>query len=628
MRWTRWVTPLLTAALGCLCLCAAGAVWRSGPIAVEWAVALPELPFTLALRVDGLSALFLVLVAVLPTLSAGAAAADSQDWRFGAPLLVLTAAIATVVVAADWVLFLFAWEVMTLASYLLMLNNWRSARTARAGWVYLITTHVTGGAILVGATALSLAGGSYSFADAAAGLASLEPATAHLIIGLFALGFATKAAIWPLSFWLPEAYSNAPAPAAAIFSGLMAKMGVYGLIRLFFFLAPAPTLAWGMALATFGAAAMLVGNLRALSEQEAGRLVAQSSIGQIGYVIFSLGMAAALADRAPALATLAFAAALYHLVNHSAFKALLFLTVGTIRRRTGTQDLRRLGGLVQAMPGVAFLTLTGALAIAGTPPLNGFVSKWLIYRAAIFGGNEIPLLAVYGVLAIFLSTVSLAAYLKYFGTAFLGPVGAAEPAPGPEPAAAWAPQALLGMACLALGLFPRPVVAGALAALSGSALSPGATAAGILGGTVGGAAYQPLMVLLALALTFGLVAALRRMAPAEVRPAPGPWLCGEAELLPGESRYGSSQLFVPLLERFALLFRPWWEPGLGAPAWGRRALDLDGWLLSPLAAGWLALCRLASGLHQGRVQRYLAWQVLTVALLVLILLGLERGRGL
>ncbi|HYG60288.1 MAG TPA: proton-conducting transporter membrane subunit, partial [Symbiobacteriaceae bacterium] len=589
-----------------------GYIAITAPLAESYGAWIPGLPTLLAFRVDSLSSIFLLLLAVLPPVAAINAAGLGLDRRHGPLLLLLTAAMTAVVTAADWVVFLLAWELMTLASYLLVLWDWRSQRSLRAGWTYLLTTHVAGAGILLAATALSLPGGSYGFDAVAEALRTAQPGWyAHLLVGLLALAFATKGAVYPFSFWLPEAYGVAPAPASALFAGLMAKMGLYGLIRLFVFMLPSGEMAWGIALATLGAASMLVGNLRAMSEQEAGRLVAQSSIGQIGYVLLALGIAVSLKHQNPALATLAFAAAIYHLINHSAFKALLFLTVGAIQRRTGTQDLRRLGGLAAAMPGTAVLTLLGALAIAGTPPLNGFASKWLIYRAAVFGGQEMPLFALYALLAIFLSTVSLAAYLKYFGTAFLGP---ARPyAPTRE---MWLPQAILGAACVALGLWPRPVVNAAIAAYgSGSAGE-------ILGGVLGGAAYQPLMVLAALALGALLTTLIRTQKAKQTTP----WLCGESELEEGESRYGSSHLYVPFLARFALLLRPWLQPRFAAPPAGATALDADRWLFQPIVDGFLAACRRAAGLNRGRIRSYLAWQLVTVLAAVAVLLVLEGGR--
>ncbi|HWI60587.1 MAG TPA: proton-conducting transporter membrane subunit [Symbiobacteriaceae bacterium] len=580
---------------------------------------LPSLPAVPIFGADGLSALFLLLLAVIPALAGLHAAGwlagrpGPEARRYYALLLLLVGAMTAVVLAADWIFFLLAWELMSVASYLLVLHDWHQERPVKAAWVYLVTTHVASMGILVAATALSFIGGDYSFDATATAFRFLmgdDPVMGHLMLALFALGFLTKAGVWPFSFWLPEAYASAPPPASAVFSGLMAKMGIYGLIRVFFWLTPAAP-GWGVVLIALGAASMLVGNIRSMSEQEAGRLVAQSSVGQIGYVLLSLGMALALLPVNRMLGALAFAAGVYHLINHAAFKSLLFLTVGSIQRAAGTTDLRRLGGLAAALPAVAMATLTGALAIAGTPPLNGFASKWLIYRAAVFGGRELPLLALCGVLAIFLSTVSLAAYLKYFGIAFLGaPVAEVKPLPRVMPVA----EGVLTFACLGLGLIPTWVVHAALITLPGEPLG----ASIIVGEMLGAGTYQPVAVLLAVLLGLGIALGITRAAKAPVR-ASRPWFGGET-LPAAEVRYGSAHLYLPFQEQFSLLLRPVFVVRWRTPVWLGRVLDADAWIYRPLAKGFLWCADWLGALRWGHV-----WQLVTVLAVVALLLGVEGG---
>lgn len=629
---------------GLAALWLAAQVLTGGPAATEWGLALPMsgLPFSFALRVDSLGAIFLILLAIVPAAALLFAVGYLEGQpaeamrRFFSPFLVLLAGMFTVVMAADWILFLFAWEVMTLASYLLVMWDWRQEQNARAAWLYLLTTHIAGSGILLASCWLSVESGSFAFSDTAAALTAMfrsAPALGNVVAACFALGFLAKAASFPLHFWLPEAHGAAPAPVSAILSGLMVKMGVYGLVRTFVFMLPAggeAALTWGLVLATMGTISMVLGNIRSLGEQHAKRLVAQSSIGQLGYILLSLGMAVALSGRAPLLAAVAFAGALYHLINHAFFKPLLFLTVGSVQHRTGTYDLRRMGGLVGKMPAVAGLTLLGALAIAGTPPLNGFASKWLIYRAAVFGGLELPVLAVYGVIAIFISTVSLAAYLKYFGAAFLGTAGedSRHAEAGPEPRPMLAAQGILAAGCVLLGLWPQPVVAGTLAALKGA---PGAAAYGaaevtageIMGGLLGGAGYLPVAVLLTLAVC-ALITWLVWQLGVPVTRATTPWFGGEV-LPEAEARYGSEHLYRSFLARYKALLAPLWEPRFRVPQWLGRVLDADGWLFGPLYRGYEGLCRLVVRRHQGRVKGYVAWQLLAVVLVIVLLVGTEGG---
>lgn len=619
-------------------------VLTGGPVAVVWGSGLPldDLPFSFALRVDALSAIFLLLLAVVPSM-AMLFAVDYLEGqpveavrRFFAPFLILVAGMVTVVMAADWVLFLFAWEIMSLASYLLVMWNWRQVENARAAWIYLITTHIAGSGIMLAACWLSVQGGSFGFAESAAALTSAfssSPALANVIVGCFAVGFMAKAATFPFHFWLPEAHSAAPAPVSAILSGMMVKMGIYGMVRLFVFMLPADStwsMGWGVLLATLGTISMVLGNIRSLGEQHAKRVVAQSSIGQLGYIVLSLGMAVALSGRAPLLAAVAFVGALYHVINHAMFKPLLFLTVGSVEHRTGTYDLRRLGGLVDTMPAVAVMTLLGALAIAGTPPLNGFASKWLIYRSAVFGGLEVPVFAVFGVVAIFISTVSLAAYLKYFGASFLGYRGEASrnAKAGPEPLFMLTAEAVLGALCVFLGLAPAPVVTSALTALHGAPNAPAyganvVSAGDVMGGLLGSSGYMPVAVLLALAVCALLTYGVWQLGVQTTR-ATTPWFGGE--LLPeGEVRIGSEHLYRSFLARYKALLAPLWAPRLAAPAWLEKALDIDRWLIGPIYQGYDCLSRFVVRRHHGRAKGYVAWQLLAVVLVVVLLVGTEGG---
>jgi len=629
-------------AAGVLSVWLAVQVWLTGPVEVTWLDRLPMgLPASLSLRADALAALFLCILGIVPAASLlfsvdyleGETTGSAR--RYLAAFLFLVAGMQLVVMAADWVLFLFAWECMNLAAYLLVAHRWQEEANPRAAWVYLVTTHVASGGILLGACALSVMAGDFSVAGTTQALQQLfaqNQGLANLLVALFAVGFAAKGALFPLSFWLPGAYAAAPSPVSAVLSGVMAKMGIYGLIRLFLFMLPGggrDALLWGLLLATLGTLNMVIGNIRSLGEQHAKRLVAQSSIGQIGYIVLGLGMAVALSGREPLLAAVALAGCLFHIVNHAAFKSLLFLTTGVIGRRAGTHDLRRLGGLIAALPVTAGMTLLAALAIAGTPPLNGFASKWLLYRASVFGGLELPVLAVYGVIAIFISTVSLAAYLKYFGTVFLGAepdgIGRSAPTPaGSMKAAMW----LLGAACVALGLWPAPVVEASLRSLAASSSAAlygvgQVTAAELMGSVLGGAGYQPLAVLGALALCGVLVWLIARLGSPEAR-ATRPWF-GGADLSPAEARYGAAHLYLPFLQTYAGLLRTWLDPRFKPPAWLAQAIDLDRWIYGPALKAGDALAGLASRVHRGRTVRYVAWQLAAVAVVVAILLVAEGG---
>ncbi len=255
-----------------------------------------------------------------------------------------------------------------------------------------------------------------------------SPAVLAAALLLLALGFGLKAGVFPLGqLWLPDAHSVAPSPVSALLSGVMLKTGIFGLIRVFFFLAPAAgarfdARPWGAALAAVGVLTLFIGTLQSVKQSDAKRLLAYSSIGQIGYIVLGLGAALLLsASEDPlmqGLAAVAVLGALLHLLNHAVFKGLLFLTGGSLLYATGTKDLNRLGGLVRWMPVSAVLAAIASLAIAGMPPGSGFASKWTIVASTLLAGSGWTLLVPFGIIALFTSTVTLACYVKFFGLSF------------------------------------------------------------------------------------------------------------------------------------------------------------------------------------------------------------------
>ena len=205
------------------------------------------------------------------------------------------------------------------------------------------------------------------------------------------VGFGTKAAIFPLGDWLPDAHPAAPSPISCLLSGVMIKLGVYGLLRIFFWMAPSSHTytVWGGVIALFGAVSLFVGTMEALAQHDSKRLLAFHSMGQMGYIFLGIGIGIAFLRISPALSAAGFIGGLYHLVNHACFKGLLFLNAGSALIRGGTREIDRLGGLAKYMPLTAATAIIASFAIAGVPPLNGFGSKWLIYQASLFSGLQI-----------------------------------------------------------------------------------------------------------------------------------------------------------------------------------------------------------------------------------------------
>jgi len=426
-------------------------------------IGLPDLP--MHLRLDALSAFFLVLIGAT---AAGVSIYSAGYFRAGegaAPGLmclqyhVFLASMAMVVLADDAFAFMVSWETMALASYFLVTTQHRVAEIRAAGFLYLLLAHV-------GAIGLLLCfgvrqGGSWQFTFAAMRAATLSPTWASVAFGLALFGFGAKAGLVPLHVWLPEAHPAAPSPVSALMSGVMLKTAIYGFIRISLDLIHTPQWAWGAVVLALGAFTGLFGAIFAAVQTDMKRLLAYSSIENIGLIFTGLALVLLFRalDQNP-LAALALAGTLYHCLNHAQFKSLLFLATGSVLHATGQRNLGRLGGLIHRMPWVAGFALFGTLAMAGLPPLNGFVSEWLLLQAYLFTPSlpqgMVTMLIPLGAAA-FTLTVALAAYVlvKFYGVIFLGrPREATLDRAHDASALERIGLAWLALVCAALGLFP------------------------------------------------------------------------------------------------------------------------------------------------------------------------------
>jgi hydrogenase-4 component B len=430
-------------------------------------VGLPDLP--VHVRRDALTSLFLLL---LGAASAGVSVFAAGYFRRGhgtsAGLLCLQyhlflASMGLVLLANDAYAFMVAWETMALSSYFLVTTQHNIAEIRSAGFLYLLIAHVGAIAILLSFGVMQ--GGSWQFTFDAMRSAHLTPNWAAIAFLLALFGFGAKAGLVPLHVWLPEAHPAAPSPVSALMSGVMLKTAVYGLLRVTFDLLGHPDWWWGLVLLAIGLFSALYGVVFAATQTDMKRLLAWSSIENIGIIFTGIGLAVVFNGVGmTALGALALIAALYHTLNHAFMKSLLFLGTGSVLHSTGERNLGRLGGLIHRMPWVAWLTLVGALAMAGLPPLNGFVSEWLLLQAFLFA-HEVPRSFVSMLLPLGAAVVALAAALagyvmvKFFGVIFLG-----QPR---EPTLTRAHDAgvleriglvWLAIGCFALGLLPTYVI--------------------------------------------------------------------------------------------------------------------------------------------------------------------------
>lgn len=367
----------------------------------------------------------------------------------------LTAAMALVVMSRNGALFMIAWELMALSGYFLLVTEHEESEVRCAGTVYLIASHVGAAFLLLLFSQLRLVTGSFIFPSA--GMLQPSAASASLIFIAALVGFGSKAGIMPLHIWLPSAHANAPSHVSALLSGVMLKMGIYGILRVVSFF-PVPELWWGTLLVVAGLLSALMGISIAAVQKDIKRLLAYSSIENLGIITAGLGMA--LLGRStgnPRLAYLGLAGALFHVLNHSIFKPLLFFCAGSVMHATGTREMDRMGGLASRMPWSAALSLCGAVAICGLPPFNGFASEFLLYFG--FFGEALapePYLALGAPVLAVVGGVAVISFVKLYGITFLGASRSPGAARAHEaPAAMLAPMVLLGGLNLLGGLFPQ-----------------------------------------------------------------------------------------------------------------------------------------------------------------------------
>jgi formate hydrogenlyase subunit 3/multisubunit Na+/H+ antiporter MnhD subunit len=625
---------------GALCgvgLAAVG-LWGLGspPEQVVLLVGLPDLPAHL--RLDALSSVF---ITILGAAAAGISVFAAGYFRSGQGtppgLLCLQyhlflASMGLVLLADDAYAFMVAWETMALASYFLVTAQHRLPEIRSAGFLYLLIAHV--GAISILLSFGVLQGGSWHFTFDAMRSAHLDSTRASIAFLLALFGFGAKAGVLPLHVWLPEAHPAAPSPVSALMSGVMLKTAIYGILRVTFDLLGEPASWWGLVMLPLGLLTALYGAVFAAVQTDMKRLLAYSSIENIGIIFAGIGLAVVfVANGMAGLGALALIAVLYHSINHAFMKSLLFLGTGAVLHATGERNLGRLGGLIHRMPWVAWLTLVGALAIAGLPPLNGFVSEWLLLQAFLFS-HEVPQPFVNMLLplgaALLALAAALAAYVmvKFFGVIFLG-----QPR---EAALARAHDAglleriglvWLAAGCFALGLFPTQVVArlGAVTQLLGlPALADSSAPWWMLVPLADReASYAPTVFLVAVAavvlLTF---VAVRQLYHRSVRRGP-PWDCGFVNLdaRMQDTAEGFGQPIRHIFAPFFAMQRELPTPFDRAPRYSVRVGDRI-WQACYLPLGGIVQ-RIADSfawIQQGRISIYLLYSFITLVVLLALVI--------
>jgi len=619
-------------ALGALGIAGVGVAGLMSPASTMiLPVGLPDLPFHL--RLDALSAFFMVL---LGSAAFGVTVFASGYFKsmVAGPLALLAlwyhlflAGMVMVLLADDAYAFMVAWEVMALSSYFLVTTDHKVPEIRRAGFLYLLIAHI--GAISLLLTFGVLQGGHGDYTFGTMRLAEMTPFWGSVVYLLALFGFGAKAGLVPLHVWLPEAHPAAPSPVSALMSGVMLKTAIYGLLRVTFDLLSIRMAWWGTLALALGLITALYGVIFAAVQSDIKRLLAWSSIENIGVILAAFGLTLIFyTDGKGAMAALTMTALLYHAINHAFFKGLLFIGTGSVLHATGVRHMGYLGGLIRFMPWAAWLTLIGALAIAGLPPLNGFVSEWLLLQAFLLTpGLSRPYMNM--VIPVAAATVALAAALsayvmvKFYGVVFLGQPR--DPALQYAHDADWAER--LGMlwlaaGCVLLGLLPTQVIVWiepAVRMLVWQSLPSSGTWLFLTPISAERASYSPLIffavVAVMLLLTFFWV---RRIYHGRVRRS-DPWDCGypEQDARMQDTAEGFGQPIRHIFKVFMKVERETPDAFDRQPVYRGASLDKLWFILYvPIAraVGWLS--DQAGRLQHGRIQWYLIYSFATLVFLL------------
>jgi hydrogenase-4 component B len=599
-------------------------------------IGLPDLPFHL--RFDNLAAIFAMLLGFVSVGISIYAAGYFRSGEGTAPGLLcleyhlFLASMLMVLLADDAYAFMVAWETMALSSFFLVTTDHQHAEIRRAGYLYLLIAHIGAIAILLSFGVMSAGSGDYSFAGMRA--QELSPFWGSVAFLLALFGFGAKAGLLPVHVWLPEAHPAAPSPVSALMSGVMLKTAIYGLLRVSFDLVGTTLWWWGVVALAVGLATAVFGVLYATVQSDMKRLLAYSSIENIGLLAVGIGLALIFhAYQMEALAALALTAVFYHCLAHAGFKSLLFLCTGSVLHATKERSLGKLGGLIHRMPWVAWLALVGVIAGAGLPPLSGFVSEWLLLQAFLFSPN-LPHAWLNMVVPVAAAVVALVAAIagfamvKFHGIIFLGQMR--EPAlKDAHDAGPWEKLGLawLALLTLLLGVLPSTVILRLDAAtrqLLGKGLAERLHEQGwwmLAPIDPARASYEPMIFLVVIVLSVWLGRWLvTHLYHGRLRRTPA-WDCGYHFQGPRaqDTAEGFSQPIRRIFEPVFRMERHFPTARDKEPFYSVKVEDhFWYWLYLPIVRLTARLSNLVAILQGGRIAIYLMYSFLTLIILLLV----------
>lgn len=630
-----WITPLVGLS-GLLALLAGSSTLLSGVNSTDTLpLGLPWLPWSL--RLDALAGLFLSLIGLVGFVISFYVPSYTREFEHGSDSLpalggftgLFLAGMLLVVLSDGAFLFMVSWELMSLSSYFLVTFQHEKPANRRAGFLYLLMAHIGGLSILLGYGVLAAFGDGFGFEAMRAASLSENWATIAFLLAL--LGFGMKAGMLPVHVWLPEAHPVAPSHISALMSGVMLKVAIYGLIRFTWDLLGNVHWQWGVTLLIIGSISAVMGVLYAMMQQDMKRLLAYSSVENIGIIFMGLGLSAIFSGTGhPGLAVIGLVAALYHAFNHAIFKSLLFLGAGAVLHSTRERDLDQLGGLLRRMPWTGGFFLLGCISIAALPPFNGFVSEWLTFQTALQAwtldsGILRTLLPIASAALALTGAIAAAAFVKMYGVAFLGQARSRRVRRAREVGLGMrTSMGLLALLCLALGIFPTFMIE-FLNAVPQQLIGQGigqATAHGWLWLTpvsAQTASYSAPLVFAGVLATWWIAQALmRRGRIRKVRRGP-PWDCGYG-MPSARMQYSSIAFAQPMRRVFSGLLH--FQENMTDDGQGRERYQLQeqdplwDWFYLPIARAVNATARKVSLLQSGNVRIYLGWSLATLVILL------------
>ncbi|GLI53549.1 complex I subunit 5 family protein [Thermodesulfovibrio yellowstonii] len=662
-NFSGFITLIMTA------FCSIGALYFSLNVIIENKIIeqeifslKPLLNSSFLISIDSLSALFLLIVSLVSFCVSLFSWKYLDVYKTNSPkrfypfLILLFIASIGVVSVKDLLFFIVFWELMTLSSWFLVIFERDKKSALKGGLQYFIATHVTTAFLILASVILYSYSNDFSFKEINKSFSLIiknQPYLSHFILFCIFIAFVTKAGVLPFGFWLPNTYPQPPSSASSFFGGVMSKLAVYALFRFFCSVIPFSfhTQIWGFIIASFGIFSIFVGTIAALTQDEAKRLMSFHAIGQVGYMFLGIGVGLYFIKINPFLASIALVGGLFHVFNNSIYKSLLFLNAGSIFYKTGTTDLNKVSGLMKVMPLTAITALIGSLSIAGVPPFNGFISKLLIFESSIWSAKQSEVFflirgafIVFGIISVFISAVTLASFLKFVNSAFMGKLQGTIDEKRNLPWSMVLSQIILAFICLLAGLFPfipLKIIYTAVTASSGSLPEFSSVFVGnILGVGINfvenysQGAWFPVFIMIPLIILTILIFSFERYAKARKRDVET-WYGGK-EHAPEEVVYKGHSFYQPFKDLVSfkigkIQFKGFYPVGIPAikfsvPESFLKILRVDEWLYYPIVDKLTKFFEFLAQIYNSITEKYIVWLIFGSIFIFILLFYFSGGR--